>query len=143
MSNNTFAGFSSDPRYIVPTYPAPSSFYNSTLNPDEEKDGLSFQSEISSLNSSFLTSYFLSYWLTVLTISAIEIDFPGSKNELLSILCKNLLLSKVVVYILKELSSLNFSYMKFESSSSCAFANCSLFTGDLFIKPTLSFFFLF
>jgi hypothetical protein len=45
----------------------------------------------------------------VLTISAIEIDFPGSKNELLSILCKNLLLSKVVVYILKELSSLNFS----------------------------------
>ena len=43
-----------------------------------------------------------------LTMSAIEIDFPGSKNELLSILFKNLSLSKLVVYILIEQSSLNF-----------------------------------
>jgi hypothetical protein len=34
VSNNTFAGLSSDPRNIVPTYPAPSSFYKNTLNPD-------------------------------------------------------------------------------------------------------------
>ena len=26
VSNSTFAGWFSDPRYIVPTYPAPSSF---------------------------------------------------------------------------------------------------------------------
>jgi hypothetical protein len=33
VSNKTLTGVSSDPRYIVPIYPAPSSFVKSTLNP--------------------------------------------------------------------------------------------------------------
>ena len=66
---------------MVPTYPAPSSFYSSTLNPDDENEGLSLQSVISSLEVSFNASvFFVSYELTTLTISAIEIDFPGSIN---------------------------------------------------------------
>jgi hypothetical protein len=66
---------------MVPTYPAPSSFYSSTLNPDDENEGLSLQSVISSLEVSFDASvFFVSYELTTLTISAIEIDFPGSIN---------------------------------------------------------------
>lgn len=40
MSKRTLAGVSSDPKYIVPTYPAPSSFFKSTLKPVPDQEGL-------------------------------------------------------------------------------------------------------
>ena len=40
MSKRTFAGVSSEPKYIVPTYPAPSSFDKSTLKPVPDHEGL-------------------------------------------------------------------------------------------------------
>ena len=40
VSKRTLAGVSSDPKYIVPTYPAPSSFFKSTLKPVPDQEGL-------------------------------------------------------------------------------------------------------